>query len=77
VRHEEIPFGEREFGIACYEPSVEMILPGLDCALGRVSTVNMGGNPLEVDGVFFERFFELVRAFLVEDVEIGGISIGL
>jgi hypothetical protein len=37
----------------------------------------MGGNALEVDGVFFERFFELVRAFIVQDVEIGGIAVGL
>jgi hypothetical protein len=42
------------FGVACCKPSAEMILPGLDCTLGRVLTVNMGGNALEVDGVFFE-----------------------
>ncbi len=54
-----------------------MILRGLDCALGRVSTVNMGGNASEVDGVFFERFLELVQAFIAEDVDIGGIAVGL
>ncbi len=30
-------------------------------------------DELEVDVVFFESFFELVGAFVVENVELGGI----
>ncbi len=34
-------------------------------------------DKLEVDVVFFESFFELVGAFVVENVELGGIAMAL
>ncbi len=37
----------------------------------------MWGNALEVDVVLLESLLELVGAFIVEDVEVWGVAVGL
>ena len=39
--HEPVPFGEREFGVAGCEPGAEVVLPGLDGALGCVASMDV------------------------------------
>jgi hypothetical protein len=54
-----------------------MVLPGLDGSFGRVSTVAMWWDPLEINLVFLEGLFQLVGAFVVENVEIRCVSVQL
>ena len=54
-----------------------MILPGLDGAFGGVASVYMWWHALEGDVVFLERFFEIVGAFVIEDVELWGVAVHL
>lgn len=77
LRHEKVPFGEREFGVASGKARAEMVLPGLDRALGGVATMAVWGNALEVHIVFAESFLELVRALVVEDVETRRVAVRL
>ena len=77
MRHEEVPFGEREFWIARCKAGAEMIFPCLDSAFGGVAAVAVGRDALEVDVVFLEGFFEFVGAFVVDNVEGGSVAIGL
>ena len=46
-----------------------MVLPGLDSAFGSVSTMAVRRDSLEIDVVFAEGLLEVVRAFVVKDVE--------
>ncbi len=59
--HEQIPFGEREFGVAKSETRTEMVLPGLDSTFGRVAAMAVWRNALEVNVVLLEGLLELVR----------------
>jgi hypothetical protein len=54
-----------------------MVLPGLDGSFGRVLTVAMRWDPLEINLVFLEGLFQFVGAFVVENVEIGCVSVQL
>jgi hypothetical protein len=54
-----------------------MVFPGLDGSFGGVAAVAMRRDTLEVDVVFFKSLLELVRAFVIEDVKVGCISVGL
>ena len=71
LRHEEIPFGEWEFGIAGGETRAEMIFPCLNGAFGGVSTVAVRRDALEIDVVLFEGFLEFIGALVVKDVKFG------
>jgi hypothetical protein len=75
--HEEIPFGEGEFWVTCSQARAKMVFPGLDGSFGGVAAVAVRRDTLEVDVVFFKSLLELVRAFVIEDVEVGCISVGL
>ena len=54
-----------------------MVFPSLDGALGCVSAMVMRGNALEGDFVFLESLFELFGTFVIEDVQLGRVSVGL
>jgi hypothetical protein len=75
--HEQIPFGEWEFGITGGEARAEKVFPSLDCALSGVATVAVRRHSLEIDLIFLEGLFEFIGAFIVEDVEIGSVAVGL
>ncbi len=75
--HEQIPFGEREFGVAKSETRTEMVLPGLDSTFGRVAAMAVWRNALEVNVVLLEGLLELVRALVVKNVERRGVAVGL
>jgi hypothetical protein len=75
--HQEIPFGDREFGVTSGEARAKMIFPGLDSALGGVAAMDVRWYELEVDVVFFESSFYFIGAFVIEDVERRSIAIGL
>jgi hypothetical protein len=62
-----VPLGEREFWIAGCEPGAEVVLPGLDGALGGISAVGMGWHELEIYRVFGKGLFHSVGAFVVQD----------
>jgi hypothetical protein len=49
----------------------------LDGAFSSVTAVAVWGNALEVDVVLLESLLKLVGAFIVEDVEVWGVAVGL
>lgn len=75
--HQEIPFGDGEFGIASGEARTKVVFPSLDRSFGGVAAMAVGRDQLEVDVVFFKCFFEVIGAFIVKDVEIWSVAIGL
>ena len=54
-----------------------MIFACLDCALCGVSAMQVRRDKLEGYLIFFECFEEFFTAFIVEDVQFRGVSIGL
>ena len=54
-----------------------MVLPGLYGSFGGVAAVAVRRDALEIDVIFGESLLELVRAFVIKDVEVGCISVGL
>ena len=54
-----------------------MIFPGLDCSFGGVAAMAVWWNSLETDLILGESEFEFFGTFVVQDVELGGISVGL
>jgi hypothetical protein len=76
--HEEVPFGKGELWITGGETGAEVVLPGLDCSFGGISSVDMWWDALEGDVVLFEGLLEFVGALLiVKDVEFWGKSVRL
>ena len=75
--HKEVPFAERELGVACGKAGAEVVFPCRDGSFGGIAAMNMWWDPLEGDFVFLECLFEFGRAFVVQYVEFWGISIGL
>jgi hypothetical protein len=53
----------------------EMILERPDGTFGCVSTVFLRGNTLELDLVLREGVFEILRTFIVENMEIGRMAL--
>jgi hypothetical protein len=52
-----------------------VVFPRLDGAFGCVSATDVRGHVLESNVVFLECFFEIVRAFVVQDVQVGCVAI--
>jgi hypothetical protein len=75
--HQEVPFRDGKFGVACGETGTEMVLPSLDCSFGGVTLVAVRQDELETNVIFFERLFEFLRAFVVKNVEFRGIAMHL
>ena len=53
------------------------MFPGLDCLFCGIAAVAVWRNALELYVVFFEGITEVCQAFIVQDVELGGMSIAL
>ena len=73
--HEVIPFFLWIFRVAGCQSSKEVILPSLDVAFVCITDMVVCWNQMEIDIVFLEYRFEYVRVFVVNDGEIGGVSI--
>lgn len=71
---EAVPFGDWEVGVTCGEARSKVILPCLDCSFCCIATVGMGGNELVVIDVFFKCFLENCAAFVVEKMDVWGIT---
>ena len=77
LRHQQVPFAQRELGVAGCEAGAGMVFPCLDGSFGRVAAMDVGRHSLEINVVFVERFFEFVRAFVVEDEQLWCVAVGL
>ena len=75
MREESIPFTDWEFGVDGAEYGDEVVLKGANGSFSSVSTMFMGGYPLELDVVLLKCLLEVVRAFVVKDVEVCGVSL--
>ena len=75
--HEEVPFGKGELGVTGGETGAEVVLPGLGGTFGCIVLVAMRWYSLEGNVVFLESLLEFIGAFIVENVEFGGISVRL
>lgn len=54
-----------------------MIFPSLDGSFGGVAAVAVRWYALEIYVILFKSLFEIVGAFVVEDVESGSVAVGL
>ena len=75
--NETVPFGEWKRRIDGGESGNKMVFPSLYGAFGGISTVAVWGDALKIDVVFGERCFDGGRTLVVDDVEFGGITIGV
>jgi hypothetical protein len=75
--HQEVPFRDGKFGVACDLTGTEMVLPSLDCSFGGVTSVAVRRDKLKTNVILFERLFEFLRAFVVKNVELRGIAMHL
>ena len=75
--HERIPFGDRELGIAGCKAGAEVVLPCLDVSFGGVAAMAVRRDSLEVNIASLEGLFELIGAFIVEDVQFWCMAICL
>ena len=73
--HEEVLFGKGELGVTSGETGAEVALLDLDGSFGCVALVAMRWDSLEGKAIFPESLFEFVGAFIVKDVDFGGISV--
>ena len=72
---EAIPFRQRKKGVNSAEGGNKMIFEGANGTFGGVDTVLLRGNTLENDSVLAEGVFERLRAFIVQNVEFGGMTL--
>jgi hypothetical protein len=68
LQHEPVSLGEREIWVTGCEPGTEVVLPGLDGALGGLAAVDMGWHELEIHQVFGEGLFHNLGALVVQIV---------
>jgi hypothetical protein len=71
---EAIPFEGRVFRIGGTQACNEMGLKGLDSPFSCVTPMNMGRNKLVLDFIFEEAVLQVVRGFIVENVEFGAMA---
>jgi hypothetical protein len=75
LRQKVVPFGEGKRGVAGGKTGDKMVFPGLYRAFSGVSAMAVGWYALETDAVLEEGLFEVVGAFIVEDVERGSVAV--
>jgi hypothetical protein len=75
LREETIPFAERELGVNSAEDGDKMVFEGANSTFSRIGTVFFGGDSLILDLVLQESIFEVLRAFIVQDMEVGGMAL--
>ena len=68
MRKETVPFGEWKFGVDCAENGDKVVLESSNGTFSCVDTVLFRRNTLELDVVFTKRIFEVLGAFVVENV---------
>ena len=72
---ESVPFTEREVRVTVAENRNEMILEGPDGPFSSIHTMFLGGDFLEGDLILGECLFEQGRAFVVQDMKIGRMTL--
>ncbi len=75
LREETVPLGKRKLGVNGAEDRDKVIFEGTDCSFGGIDPMFVWWDPLEPDLVAEERVFEVLGAFVVEDVEFGGMTV--
>jgi hypothetical protein len=75
LREETIPFAERELGVNGAEDGDKMVFEGANGTFSSIGTVFFGWDSLILDLVLHESILEVLRAFIVQDMEVGGMTL--
>ena len=62
---EVVPGVERKRRVGRSEPCDEVVLPGLDSTLSRITTMEMSGYALKIDLIFGESPFYVARTLVI------------
>ena len=74
---ESVPFCGWECRVAKGKAGEEVVFPGLDCSFCGIAAVAVRRDALVLYVVFLEGIAEVCRAFIVQDVEFGGVAVAL
>ena len=75
LREETIPLAKWETGVAGTKAGDKVVFKCLDGTFRGIAAVAVGGNALEINFIFGECGLEIGGAFVVKDVEIGGVAV--
>jgi hypothetical protein len=75
LREKTIPFAEWELGVDSAENRNKMVFEGANSTFSSIGTMFFGGDSLILDLILHEGILEVLRAFVVQDVEVWGMAL--